>query len=324
MSDRSAAQYAGATQLDGAAEPMPLFAGMRAVLLAVSLMVASVPRAAQAQCVGDCDASGTVAVNELVTCVSIGLGVQTLAQCRACDDSGDDRVAVNELVSSVNVALGLAPCDAQTRTPTIAGQFTPTATPGGATITQCCIPAYYIWTCEDRSIDECKALGGHDRGPAECSATLCSGLAPADGHGICCLPNAAGDEIECEDRAATACLDSGGVVKSGGGACTAETCADVPPPNPDVKCCLATAGNDGFECEDRTASACTAAGGISEGPGTCAPGDCADLTPPTIQCCVARHSGDQIQCETVTASRCDSEGGTAMGAGTCSPDPCNP
>ena len=157
-----------------------------------------------------------------------------------------------------------------------------------------------------------------------CSAALCADLPPADGHGICCLPNDAGDEIECEDRAATACLAAGGVVKSNGGACAPETCADVSPPNPDVRCCLPNPAGDEIECEDRSAAACAAAGGVNRGPGACAPDTCADVGPPEIQCCVPKRSGTEIECEDLTAEACAAAGGTDMGAGTCRPDPCNP
>ena len=279
---------------------------------------------AHAQCTGDCDSNGAVAINELVTCVNVGLDLLPLGQCMACDGSGDSRVAINEMITSVNIALGLQPCGGEPGTPTIGPGATPTATPSGNLITQCCVPAYYIWECEDRTVDECAALGGVDRGPAACSAALCADLPPSDGHGICCLPNAAGDEIECEDRTASLCLDSGGVVKPTGSVCTPETCADVIPPNPDVMCCLPNPAGDEVECEDRTASVCAAEGGVNKGPGVCALDSCADVTPPNpdVMCCLLNPGGDEIECEDRTASACAAAGGQNKGPGVCAPNSC--
>lgn len=279
---------------------------------------------ARAQCTGDCNGNGAVVVNELVTCVGIALDQQTVGQCPACDESGDSRVEVNELVGAVNIALDLVPCGGEQGTPTVGPPATPTATPSGTDVTTCCVAAYYVWACEQHTVAECEALQGVDQGPGVCSPNPCGDLPPSDSHGICCLPNAAGDEIECEDRKASDCVAGGGVVKPTGTVCTAETCADVPPPNPDVMCCLPSTNGGEIECEDRTATACAAAGGVNKGVGICAPATCADVPPPTIQCCVTKQSGEVIECEDLTAAACAARGGVDMGAGTCSPDPCNP
>jgi hypothetical protein len=58
-----------------------------------------------AVCVGDCDESGSVAVNELVTGVNIALGTATVDTCPSFDANGDGVVAVNELITAVNNAL---------------------------------------------------------------------------------------------------------------------------------------------------------------------------------------------------------------------------
>src|SRR5678815_2373488 len=79
--------------------------------LAVCTLVApSLLGTARAQCSGDCDASATVLVNELITCVAISLGTQQLPNCTACDRNGDGQVTIDELIASVNVALGLSVC----------------------------------------------------------------------------------------------------------------------------------------------------------------------------------------------------------------------
>ena len=56
-------------------------------------------------CVGDCDDSGIVAVNELVTGVNILLSNTAIANCPQFDTDADDRVTVNELVMSINAAV---------------------------------------------------------------------------------------------------------------------------------------------------------------------------------------------------------------------------
>ena len=57
------------------------------------------------RCVGDCNADGTVTVNELVTGVNIALGTLQLARCPQFDAGGDGEVSVNELVAGVRSAL---------------------------------------------------------------------------------------------------------------------------------------------------------------------------------------------------------------------------
>ncbi len=56
-------------------------------------------------CVGDCNGDERVAVNELVTAVSIALSALPLGACLAADPDGDERVTVAELVAAVNSAL---------------------------------------------------------------------------------------------------------------------------------------------------------------------------------------------------------------------------
>lgn len=56
-------------------------------------------------CVGDCDDSGIVAVNELVTGVNILLSKTALTSCPQFDTDADDRVSVNEVIMSVNDAV---------------------------------------------------------------------------------------------------------------------------------------------------------------------------------------------------------------------------
>lgn len=58
-----------------------------------------------AACVGDCDADGRVAINELIIGVNIALGNSATAQCAAFDTDSSGAVGISELVQAVNSAL---------------------------------------------------------------------------------------------------------------------------------------------------------------------------------------------------------------------------
>lgn len=60
-------------------------------------------------CSGDCDFSGAITVDELVTGINMALGDATLAWCVSFDNSGDGQVSVDELVTNINLALAGCP-----------------------------------------------------------------------------------------------------------------------------------------------------------------------------------------------------------------------
>jgi hypothetical protein len=60
-------------------------------------------------CPGDCDQSGLVQINELVTGVGIALGTTPLEDCRAFDRDANGSVDVAELIAAVNAALNGCP-----------------------------------------------------------------------------------------------------------------------------------------------------------------------------------------------------------------------
>ena len=62
-------------------------------------------------CAGDCDGSGSVAVNELILGVRIALGEEPLSVCPVFDRDEDNSVSVNELIAGVNNALSGCPQD---------------------------------------------------------------------------------------------------------------------------------------------------------------------------------------------------------------------
>jgi len=57
-----------------------------------------------ASCIGDCDSSGSVAVNEVVIMTNIALGTDQASSCAAGDPAGDG-VQINDIVTAVNNAL---------------------------------------------------------------------------------------------------------------------------------------------------------------------------------------------------------------------------
>jgi hypothetical protein len=76
----------------------------------LTLVLVSVLPARVQGCVADCDDSGRVAVNELVSATRVALGMADVAACASADANGDGAVAVDELVSGVADLLeGCAP-----------------------------------------------------------------------------------------------------------------------------------------------------------------------------------------------------------------------
>ena len=69
---------------------------------AVPMTVATVVVSA---CIGDCDGSGEVTVNELITMVNIALDAAPLAACTAGDSDGSGDITIDEIIAAVNTAL---------------------------------------------------------------------------------------------------------------------------------------------------------------------------------------------------------------------------
>ena len=80
-----------------------------AAILGLGLMLGLVPRAARAVCTGDCDNSGDVQINEIITCVNIALGTAVVSTCSACDPDNSGDVQINEIIQAVNAALTSCP-----------------------------------------------------------------------------------------------------------------------------------------------------------------------------------------------------------------------
>jgi hypothetical protein len=88
------------------------------------VLVAAAPSQAH-RCVGDCDASDTVSVGELILGVRIALAQASIFACVSYDADFDRRVSVDELLVAVNNAF--SNCGHGIATATPAGAATPTA-----------------------------------------------------------------------------------------------------------------------------------------------------------------------------------------------------
>jgi cysteine-rich repeat protein len=104
------------------------------VFTSVSVLVA-IP------CAGDCDGSGDVTVNEIITLVNIALGTAPLSACTAGDADHSGTIEINEIIQAVNHALNGC---AVPPTPTVTPTQTPLPTPtpcftdnGDGTISDC-------------------------------------------------------------------------------------------------------------------------------------------------------------------------------------------
>jgi hypothetical protein len=56
-------------------------------------------------CVGNCQGSGTVTVNDIITMVDIALGSADISACSAGDSNSDQLITVDEILKAVNNAL---------------------------------------------------------------------------------------------------------------------------------------------------------------------------------------------------------------------------
>jgi hypothetical protein len=111
--------------------------------LLLAMVLWSVPCLAAVEeqpCWGDCDSTGRVTVDELLTCVNIALGTYPVDTCLNGDASGDDIVTVDEILTAVNNALNGCPGAGPTGTPTPTPTPTPNTTPGASDVDHDGIP----------------------------------------------------------------------------------------------------------------------------------------------------------------------------------------
>lgn len=96
------------------------------------LLLSTLPAYAH-RCTGDCDASDTVTIGELITGVRIALEQIPVFACLSFDADGDRRVSIDELLVAVNNAFSFCGHGIPTATsalpPTATPETSPTETP---------------------------------------------------------------------------------------------------------------------------------------------------------------------------------------------------
>lgn len=172
-----------------------LAAGVAAVLLSGAFLVA---RSAAAQCIGDCNADGTVTIDELVTAANVSSAALPLSSCPSLDPRGDGDITIDELVPAVgnflNGCVSLS-CPATARvTVSILNRrgADVTATISGSDTRATCFPAASAKTSYAASVVVPGACTGHpqrcacDGGTCSCDALgprcelTIEGLAPGE------------------------------------------------------------------------------------------------------------------------------------------------
>lgn len=89
--------------------PVGRFPGQIAIGPDVPITPLPTATPAPVACVGDCDGSGSVSVDEVIRGVRIALGSDPLSQCAACDSDGDGEAMIDDLVRVVGSALNGCP-----------------------------------------------------------------------------------------------------------------------------------------------------------------------------------------------------------------------
>ena len=105
----SASQGTTPAAVDVTIDPTGLAPGQYGATITVNSGAGSktinVAASVASSCVGDCDGTGGVAINELIRGVNIALGNAPLSDCTSFDANYDGMVAINELIQAVNNAL---------------------------------------------------------------------------------------------------------------------------------------------------------------------------------------------------------------------------
>jgi len=92
----------------------PPSAGVRVLLCAAVLVTSARPAPARggvmaidqgSACVGDCNDTGAVTIDDLLTMVNATLGSATVSECLAGDGDQDGAITVDEILTAVNRAL---------------------------------------------------------------------------------------------------------------------------------------------------------------------------------------------------------------------------
>jgi hypothetical protein len=123
-------------------------------------------------CVGDCNGSGQVTVDEILTMVNIALGNTLVTACEAGDPDHNGQITVDEILTAVNHALnGCTPAP----TPTPDPEQACVASGGTVSTSFCCLSAAdFPNTCGEGACG-CSPASSHEVQVCNCGAGKCFG-----------------------------------------------------------------------------------------------------------------------------------------------------
>ncbi|MBI3786441.1 MAG: hypothetical protein HY270_23885 [Deltaproteobacteria bacterium] len=159
------------------------------------------PTSNPARCIGDCDGSGDVTIDELVLMVNMALDSAALNLCTAGDGDGNGAVTIDEIVQAVNAALGECPAPA-----------TPTATPAADGAFRCSAGPHDQAPCS--SDDDCAPTGACVLSYGVCDGGSYDGFACDCPDGTCVSGSCQGGPFAgdaCTDEAGNGNCSVGGV-----------------------------------------------------------------------------------------------------------------
>lgn len=108
---------------------MAPFLRVAGLVILVCLVARYAAKADPSRCIGDCDFSQRVTVEEMVLGVDIALGRAAVSRCAVFDANGDRKVGVNELIAAVRNSLHGCPAATATPSPSSSATSTDTAPP---------------------------------------------------------------------------------------------------------------------------------------------------------------------------------------------------
>ena len=76
---------------------------------ALGLMLSIAPSVVRAKCAGDCNNTGKVTIDDILTMVNIALGSANVSVCTPGDTNNDSHITIDEILAAVNNALTSCP-----------------------------------------------------------------------------------------------------------------------------------------------------------------------------------------------------------------------
>jgi hypothetical protein len=105
----ASSMFAGDTSAQAVTAATTTAADNQMVQAALQANRTPTPTPTAIRCVGDCDGSGVVTIDELIVMVNIDLGSLGIDSCAAGDANHDGQIAINEIIAAVNNALDGCP-----------------------------------------------------------------------------------------------------------------------------------------------------------------------------------------------------------------------